>query len=151
MDEFREAVSSVDLAGGALVIEGKSFGARVASMVVDSVPTRGLVCLGYPFHPIGKPEQLRTVHLTTLVTPTLVCQGTRELLGSSVEVAGYGLPPIIQFCWLEEADHDFRPRKATSGRTAAQNLDEAANAVGGFLVQVVTSEQWRSAFRCRSR
>ena len=55
------------------VIGGKSFGGRVASMIADELHAagaiRGLVCLGYPFHPMGKPEQLRTAHLAELATP----------------------------------------------------------------------------------
>ena len=51
--------------GGAerLVIGGKSMGGRMASLVADEAGVRGLVCLGYPFHPPGQPEKLRTAHL----------------------------------------------------------------------------------------
>src|SRR5262249_44884061 len=55
--------------GGALAIGGKSMGGRIASMVADEARVRGLVCLGYPFHPPGQPGKLRTAHLADLRTP----------------------------------------------------------------------------------
>src|SRR5690606_41185655 len=67
---------------GPLIIGGKSMGGRVASMVADELLAEGriagLLCLGYPFHPPGKLQQLRTRHLENLRTPTLICQGDRK-------------------------------------------------------------------------
>jgi predicted alpha/beta-hydrolase family hydrolase len=76
-----EAIAAL---GGAerLVIGGKSMGGRMASLVADEAAVRGLVCLGYPFHPPGQPDRLRTAHLRELRTPTLIVQGTRDALGS---------------------------------------------------------------------
>jgi len=132
--EFLDAVAQVR-STGRLFIGGKSMGGRVASMVADELAAAGsvagLVCLGYPFHPPGKPEQLRTAHLETLVTPTLICQGTRDVFGTVEEVPDYTLSPAIQFHWLEDGDHGFKPRKA-SGRTEGQNLAEAADAIAAF-------------------
>jgi predicted alpha/beta-hydrolase family hydrolase len=48
-----------------------------------------LLCIGYPFHPIGKPDQLRTAHLAKLHRPTLIAQGTRDPFGTREEVANY--------------------------------------------------------------
>jgi predicted alpha/beta-hydrolase family hydrolase len=115
-----------------LVIGGKSLGGRVASMVADRLGVRGLVCLGYPFHPPGKPERLRTAHLEGLRTPALVVQGTRDPFGHREEVAGYALSESIRIAWLEDGDHSFKPRKR-SGRTLEQNLDEAVGAVAAFV------------------
>jgi len=133
--EFLDAVASVNRSGR-LFIGGKSMGGRVASMVADDLHARGevagLVCLGYPFHPPGKPEQLRTAHLETLTTPALICQGARDVFGTAEEVAGYALSPAIRLHWLEDGDHGFKPRKA-SGRTEAQNLAEAADAIAAFV------------------
>src|SRR6185312_14190915 len=42
-----------------LIVGGKSMGGRIASLFADECPVAGLVCLGYPFHPVGKPAQLR--------------------------------------------------------------------------------------------
>lgn len=136
MGEYLDAVASVERRS-ALLIGGKSFGGRVASMIADEVTdARGLVCLGYPFHPPGKPQQPRTAHLLELTTQTLICQGTRDPFGTAAEVSGYGLPPSIRIHWLEDGEHDFRPRLKVSGRTFAQNLAEAADAVASFAKQV---------------
>lgn len=131
LDTWREAVAELG-GGGSLVIGGKSMGGRMASRVADEVGARGLVCLGYPFHPPGKPERTRTDHLEHLKTPTLVVQGTRDPFGTPEEVAGYRLSPAIRLVWLEDGDHSFKPR-ASSGRTEKQNLQEAVAAVAGFV------------------
>ncbi len=98
MPEYRAAVAEL-AAPGRLVIGGKSMGGRVASMVADELhgagSVAGLLCLGYPFHPPGRPEQLRTKHLQALATPALIVQGTRDVFGSREEVAGYSLSPAI--------------------------------------------------------
>jgi predicted alpha/beta-hydrolase family hydrolase len=123
-----------ELGGGErLVIGGKSMGGRIASMVADEVGARGLVCLGYPFHPPGRPEKLRTGHLETLSTPALIVQGTRDSFGTPEDVAGYRLSPAIRVVWLEDGDHSWKPR-ASSGRTEAQNMAEALAAIRAFLV-----------------
>src|SRR5206468_699403 len=80
------------------------------------------LCLGYPFHPPGKPAQLRTAHLAGLATPTLICQGTRDEFGTRDEVAGYALSDPIEILWLEDGGHDLKPRKRVSGLTAADHL-----------------------------
>ncbi len=118
--------------GERLIIGGKSLGGRIASMIADEVGARGLVCLGYPFHPPGRPSRLRTKHLETLKTPALIVQGTRDPFGSREEVLGYRLSPSVQIVWIEEGDHSFKPR-ARSGRTEPENLGEAVSAVSTFV------------------
>ena len=113
-------------------IGGKSMGGRIASMIADEVGAAGVVCLGYPFHPPGKPERLRTAHLETLKAPTLIVQGTRDRLGAQEEVATYSLSPSIEVSWMEDGDHSFKPRKK-SGRTLEQNLEAAADAMIAFI------------------
>ncbi|HWR84879.1 MAG TPA: alpha/beta family hydrolase [Rhodoglobus sp.] len=130
LDEYRAAVAELP---GPLVIGGKSYGGRVASMVADELGVAGLVCLGYPFHPPGKPQQTRTAHLAGLRTPTLICQGTRDVFGTVDDVAGYELSPSIRVHWLDDGDHDLSPRKGVTGRTKDQNLGEAADAVAAFV------------------
>jgi uncharacterized protein len=118
--------------GGRLVIGGKSMGGRIASMVADQAGVGGLVCLGYPFHPPGQPDRLRTAHLKELKTPTLIVQGTRDPFGTQEDVAGYELSPHIRVLWLPDGDHSFKPR-AASGRSERQNVDEAVAAMLGFV------------------
>ena len=121
------------LGGGAgLVIGGKSMGGRIASLIADEVGARGLVCLGYPFHPPGRPEKLRTKHLETLRTPAIIVQGTRDPFGTREDVAAYALSPVIRLVWLEDGDHSWKPR-ASSGRNEAQNMADGIAAVLQFL------------------
>lgn len=126
LEAFREAAAE---AGGLhrVFLGGKSMGGRMATLLAAEEPCRGVVCFGYPFHPPGKPERLRTEHLETMTVPTLICQGERDPFGRREEVAGYQLSPAITLHWLEDGDHDLKPRKA-SGRTHEQNLREAVEA-----------------------
>jgi uncharacterized protein len=132
MGEYRTAVEALG-AKGKLVIGGKSMGGRVASMIADELHAEkkvaGLLCLGYPFHPPGKPESLRTKHLEVLATPAMICQGTRDIFGSREEVSGYTLSKQIEILWLEDGDHDLKPRKAISGFSAADHMRSMAEAV----------------------
>jgi uncharacterized protein len=129
MPEYVAAIDSLK-AKGKLIVGGKSMGGRVASMVADEMHAAGkiagLVCLGYPFHPMGKPEQLRTKHLEKLKCPALIIQGTRDIMGARDEVAGYKLSKAIEILWLEDGDHDLKPRKAVSGFTAAGHMKTMA-------------------------
>lgn len=132
ISEYRSAISGLGIKGP-LIIGGKSMGGRVASMLADELSAAGrisgLLCLGYPFHPPGKPEQLRTKHLAGMKTPALICQGTRDIFGTREEVTGYDLSDKIEILWLEDGDHDLKPRKSVSGFSAADHLKTVAEAV----------------------
>ncbi len=131
MQSWRDAIA--ELGGGErLVIGGKSLGGRIASMVADEAGVRGLVCLGYPFHPPGNPGKTRTQHLEKLKTPALILQGTRDTFGRPEEVAKYKLSRRIRIEWIEDGDHSFKPR-ASSGRTETDNLREAIDLVTKFV------------------
>jgi len=127
-----------------LIIGGKSMGGRVASIVAQelyaSQQISGLVCLGYPFHPPGKPENLRTAHLRDITCPTLIVQGERDPFGTRAEVAGtdahagYDLSQAIELAWIPDGDHDFAPRRG-SGFTRAGNMALAADAVAAFATR----------------
>ena len=123
---------------GFLAIGGKSMGGRMASMLADELSADALVCLGYPFHAIGKADKPRVAHLAGLRTPTLIVQGERDPMGNRQTVEGYWLSTAIQLRWLETADHDFKPLKR-SGLTHEQHLDSAADAVAGFLRDAAVS------------
>lgn len=134
--EYVAALETLDTARP-LVIGGKSMGGRVASMVADRLYSdgriAGLLCLGYPFHPPAKPNQLRTKHLATLQAPTLICQGTRDPFGTREDVANYALSSVLDILWLEDGDHDLKPRKSISGFTAADHLAHLADAVQRWI------------------
>lgn len=117
---------------GRLAIGGKSMGGRMASLLADELEAEALVCLGYPFYAVGKPEKPRVEHLAALKTRTLIVQGERDALGNREAVEAYTLAPGIEVFWLEAADHDLKPLKA-SGFTHEQHLDATAKKVAGFL------------------
>lgn len=132
VEEYRAFLGG--LSRPAAAIGGKSLGGRVASLLVDSLapPLPGLVCLGYPFHPPGRPEALRTAHLERLRTPTLVVQGERDPFGTRAEVEAMTLSPAIAFHWAVDGDHSLEPRRS-SGTTLDANIAEAADAVARFV------------------
>ncbi len=138
--EYIAAIDDLGPTDGPLIIGGKSMGGRVASMAADALHDAGriagLLCLGYPFHPPGRPTQLRTKHLIGLKTPTLICQGTRDEMGDRYEVGEYGLSDEIEVFWLEDGDHDLKPRKAISGFTTAQHLQSVADKVTEWVGRI---------------
>lgn len=122
-------------AAGPVFVGGKSLGGRVASLVVDDLApadVRGCLCLGYPFHPPGKPHQLRTDHLAPLQTPTLILQGERDPFGRRDEVEGYALSPQVRVEWIPSGDHGFQPRR-DSGLTTADTWALAVTRADHFV------------------
>jgi predicted alpha/beta-hydrolase family hydrolase len=119
---------------GVVAFAGKSLGGRVASTLADELGVRALLCLGYPFHPPKDATTLRTAHLASLRTPTLILQGERDPFGRRDEVAAYALSPAIAVHWLSDGDHDLRPRRA-SGATPEGNLAAAIAAAETFLLR----------------
>jgi len=138
LDAWRAAVRECgETKPARIVIGGKSMGGRIASMVADDLEVAGLVCLGYPFHPPGKPEQLRTAHLAALRTPALICQGERDPFGNRDDVTGYDLSPQIRLEWLPDGDHSFKPR-AKSGTTEEANVKRAVDVATEFMLWRLT-------------
>lgn len=121
---------------GKVFVGGKSMGGRIASMVADEMDVSGVICLGYPFHPIGKPDVLRTQHLEKIKTPMLVVQGERDPFGNKTETPYYNLNRKIKFTWLMDGDHSFKPRKI-SGVTLDENLEFAIDAVEKFMIRLI--------------
>ena len=121
--------------GQKLLIGGKSMGGRIASLCADELYSEGhidgLVCLGYPFHPPGKPDKLRTAHLEELRCPALIVQGERDPFGSRDEVETFELSRSIKFFWAGDGNHDLSPSRGSSF-TRDENLAAVANAVSKF-------------------
>lgn len=142
MASFRAVVA--ETAGPApLIIGGKSLGGRVASLLVDDLAPRGVrgcLCLGYPFHPPGRPNQLRTDHLAGLLTPTLILQGERDPFGRREEVQTDALSPRVRLEWIPNGDHSFKPSRS-SGRSEADNLEEAVRHADGFCRPLALAPQ----------
>lgn len=100
-----------------LVLAGKSMGGRLLSMLATTThwPSRrsrpvGVLALGYPFHPPGKPDRLRTEHLPALCAPLRIVQGTRDPMGDRDTVEALALPDGISVDWVADGNHDLRPR-----------------------------------------
>ena len=134
-EELRQILSGY-AHSGPVFIGGKSMGGRIASMVAEEQflagRVAGAVCLGYPFHPPGKPENLRTAHLEEITAPVLICQGTRDPFGTREDVAGYKLSKAIELQWLEDGEHSFKARKA-SGFTQEQHIEASAEIAHAFM------------------
>ena len=137
-----ETVRAVAQAGAAaaprlpLLAGGKSMGGRMTSEAAAAglIPAvRGLVFLGFPLHPAGRPSRERADHLGEVAVPMLFVQGTRDrlagldLLGPEVRALG----PRASLHLVENGDHSFHlPRR--SGRTEGEVLDGVARAVAGW-------------------
>lgn len=123
-----------------LALAGKSMGGRIGTMLADELADElgviAVTAFGYPFHPPGKPENLRTAHLEDLRTPTLILQGERDSFGKPDEVAGYELSEHVQVEWLPDGDHSLAPRKR-SGHTVEANLSRAFSAAAEFVLRRV--------------
>ncbi len=137
LETFRQQVGleAEATADRPLLIGGKSMGGRVASLLADACPAvGGCLCFGYPFHPPGKPEQLRSEHLATLRTATLILQGERDPFGRRGEVESYPLSAAISVAWLPAGDHSFKPTRS-SGLTEAQTWATAVRLADQFCRQ----------------
>jgi len=121
-----------------VAIGGKSLGGRVAShLAAAGAPVRGLVLLGYPLHPPGKPDQLRSAHLPAITVPTLFVQGTRDPLADLALLRPVLTPmPRARLHVIEGGDHSFSlPRRA--GRSDADVWREIIGVVVAWLGNLV--------------
>ena len=119
------------LAQDRLAIGGKSMGGRIASQVAAAAPDgiAGLVFLGYPLHPPGRPEKLRSKHLPDIRAPMLFVQGERDAFGAPAELERLfgGLRAPADLVAVDGGDHSFKvPKKAPVPQEAVYDfvLDE---------------------------
>ncbi|MEQ9491872.1 MAG: alpha/beta fold hydrolase [Alphaproteobacteria bacterium] len=121
-----------------LFVGGKSMGGRMATLltadaaVVSQAGICGCICFGYPFHAPGKPMGNRMDHFQSLEMPLLICQGTRDPFGGREEFGTANLPRPVAIEWLEDGDHDLKPRKK-SGLSHAENIERAINLSVQFM------------------
>jgi len=122
-----------------LFIGGKSMGGRMASHVAARGgigPVAGLVFLGYPLHPPGKPEQRRDAHLPAIAEPMLFVQGGRDTFGTATEIAA--LLPSLKRATLHEiagGDHSFRVPGGKAKQEPA--FQDVMNAVAAWAQAIV--------------
>jgi|SRR6516165_13559 len=113
IDAVRERMKS---GAHELAIGGKSMGGRIASQVAASGvgDLAGLVFLGYPLHPPGRPDRLRAKHLPDIKAPMLFVQGSRDTFGTPDELRPIIAPlePPADLYVVEDGDHSFKVRKS---------------------------------------
>jgi predicted alpha/beta-hydrolase family hydrolase len=144
-DAWREAIADASarppFAGLPLFIGGKSMGGRIASQAAAEGPLAisGLVFLGYPLHPPGKPTQRRDAHLPKIHVPMLFVQGGRDAFGSAAEIRELlpRLAPTTELYEVEGGDHSFKV-PARLGKPAAV-LDGIFDAVATFIQSAARS------------
>ncbi|HKX10582.1 MAG TPA: alpha/beta family hydrolase [Stellaceae bacterium] len=129
----RSGALGPEIARAKLAIGGKSMGGRIASQVAaaDSEGIAGLVLLGYPLHPPGRPEQLRTKHLPAIAVPMLIVQGERDTFGTPDELRPVlrALKAKSELFVVEAGDHSFKvPKSAGTPQAQVHGriLDEIA-------------------------
>jgi predicted alpha/beta-hydrolase family hydrolase len=126
-------------AGNKVSIGGKSMGGRIASQLAaagdaTAAAISGLILLGYPLHPPGKPEQLRVAHLPDIRVPVLIVQGERDPFGSPDELrphfAKVAGPVVVKV--IERGDHSLAPPKG-GARSADQVHGEIQDAIAAWI------------------
>lgn len=123
-----------------LAIGGKSMGGRMATLLLSEYPLapelqsiiQYCVVLGYPFHPPGKPEKLRTSHLADVKAKCLIVQGERDTFGGKALMESLSLPQSFNTVICEDGDHSLKPRKA-SGLTQEEHLQFAASSIQQWI------------------
>jgi predicted alpha/beta-hydrolase family hydrolase len=122
----RAAVEEALAHGLPVLAGGKSMGGRMTTLAAaeGGLPAKGIVLLGFPLHPAGKPSSDRAAHLARVAQPTLFVQGTRDKLGG-LDLLRPALPEKAILHVVEGADHGF----AVKGRGSGDVLKEIAQAV----------------------
>ena len=118
-----------------VVIGGKSMGGRMASHLAEHPKVAAMACLGFPFHPPGKPENFKGEHLATITKPCLILQGERDTFGKREEFADFTFSDKVHYEFLPDGDHSFKPRKA-SGFTEQGNIALAVEKLSQFIFEV---------------
>ena len=119
-------------AGEPIWASGKSFGGRMASMAVaDGMPAAGLIYLGYPLHPPGRPEKARDEHLPAITVPMLFLQGRNDpfaIPNEQLDEVVARIGPTATLDWIEEANHSFevKGRKRPAAEIGASLAPRAA-------------------------
>jgi uncharacterized protein len=130
----RNVIAAAAAAGDLpLLAGGKSMGGRMTSQAQAREPlpgVRGLVLVGFPLHPAGRPGVTRAAHLGAVAVPMLFLQGTRDAL-AGLDLLGPLLPRHATLHVVDDADHAFHVRKR-NGRDDAAVIEELAGAIVDF-------------------
>ena len=138
MNAVRDRVES---AARALFIGGKSMGGRIATQVAAAAtgaPVTGLVLLGYPLHPPGRPDQRRDAHLPAVRRPMLFVQGSRDAFGTPAElspIVAQLTPPAVLHV-VDGGDHSFKLSRTNPAAQAAV-YDAVQRAIVGWIGTII--------------
>ena len=144
-DAAAELMKSTGLPAERLVLGGRSMGGRYCSLAVgdaeDPLPALGLLLLGYPLHPAGKPDNLRVEHFPRLGVPVLFLSGDRDALAGKKDLEQWAatIPGPVGFHWLAGGDHGFRVPKAHGGKGEAAVLAEVAQVSAAWVADLPAS------------
>jgi len=134
LEAYQDIIEQCD--ADKLVIGGKSMGGRMASHLSEVDKVAAMACLGFPFHPPGKPEKYKGEHLAELQKPCLILQGERDTFGKREEFADFDLSDSIRVEFIPAGDHSFKPRKS-SGYTEQQNIALTVEKLSAFIKGVL--------------
>ncbi|WP_434566142.1 alpha/beta fold hydrolase [Vibrio chagasii] len=137
LEAYQEIIDQTD--ADKLVIGGKSMGGRMASHLSELDKVAAMACLGFPFHPPGKPENYKGEHLASLQKPCLILQGERDTFGKREEFADFDLSDSIRVEFIPDGDHSFKPRKS-SGYTEQQNIALTVEKLSAFIKEVLNEK-----------
>ncbi|MBN0986157.1 alpha/beta fold hydrolase [Amphritea pacifica] len=124
LEYFTRLIEQFSHDGLPLWLAGKSMGGRMATMLADHPAVTGCFVYGYPFYPPGKQDRPRVEHLFSVSRPVHIFQGCRDSLGRKEVVDEYRLSGSVVLHWLEDGDHDLKPRKI-SGITQDEHIADA--------------------------
>ncbi len=110
-------------------------GGRIASLLAEHPNVRAIACLGFPFHPPGKPDKNKGAHLASITKPCLILQGERDRFGSEDECQHFALSEAIQLHFIPDGDHSFVPRKR-SGYRFESNMILVLDRLAQFIWEV---------------
>lgn len=136
-ETYRDVVRSVRQGAGdrPLFLGGKSMGGRIASHIVAAGESAdGLIFLGYPLHPPGRPDRLRDAHLKDITAPMLFVEGTRDPFCplATLDRVLHAIPASTWVAVIDDGDHSFKVRK-TSGRSTEAAWQEVVAAVTAWV------------------
>jgi predicted alpha/beta-hydrolase family hydrolase len=145
---YRAAVATAQgdrpFGGSAVFIGGKSMGGRIASHLAADTGSnaaagrvKGLVLLGYPLHPPGKPDQLRAAHLAKIRVPMLIVQGSRDPFGTPGELQPVldALAADVTLHVVENGDHSLAPPRRGAG-SVAQTYSGLQDMIAGWIRRI---------------
>lgn len=132
LQTWKNVIDDLKQSHDEIYIGGKSMGGRMATLIEHDSSVKGIICLGFPFHALGKEPGERILHLETSTIPTLIIQGERDSMGKREEIKTYRLSDSIKIEFMPDGDHSLKPR-VKSGFKLEDNINLACNKIEKFM------------------